>query len=261
MNGGKRLGILKVGAIAGLVGGLMLGGALAAGATIPPPGVTTTQGSFEFRDVAGYTPAGSGANCGAYASGASFGFNVAVWNSSAEAKDQAFNLQVFKMADLFPGTCYTEAQLAAMVHNGQSATETLSSSTDTAPIHFAAKGGAQVSVSATGLCGYYQFDMGLAGSGSFAPAVGVASPPVSGFVLFNGANCQQVASVTVTPSPTPVTTTATTNHTTGSGTGAGTLANTGGGPAPIAPYVALLALGLVSMIGGARLLTRRRLDR
>jgi hypothetical protein len=266
MNGGiRRRGVFKVAAVAGLVGGLVLGVSLAASAVIPGPGQTTTENGFEFSDVQGYTAAGSGANCGAYAPGATFGFSVNVFNDSTVARDQRFNLQVFKMTDLNVSTCYTEAQLEAMVHNGQKASQTQVVNVLTNggnSYHFGAgqplpadpTASQRVSASTSALtCGYFQFDLGLEGTGSFAPAPGNKATPVSGFVLFNGTQCTTSTGVSGTGVGSTTTTTTST-----SGTTTSALPNTGGGPAPLEAAVALWILGMVSLVGGVRIATNRR---
>ena len=259
-------GVLKVGAIAGLTGGLILGVSLAATAVIPPPGTVKTENGFEFSDVSGYTPAGSGANCGAYAPGSTLSFSVNVFNNSTVARDQRFNLQVFKMTDLSTSECFTEAELEAMVRNGVRSSQTQVVNTlvnGGKSFHFApgkplpaAPGSSQrVSASTSALtCGFFQFDLGLEGTGSFAPRPGFNGPPVSGFVFFNGPTCQTTSGVSGTGT-TPTTTTTTT---TGSGVGAARLAVTGGGPASVLPYLALFALGFVSLLGGLRVALDRR---
>src|SRR5437667_10351374 len=96
------------------------------------------------------------------------------------------------MTDLNPGTCYTEAQLEHMVTVGQNATESQVLTTDTESFHFDYGTTRTVTGGGTLGCGYYQFDLGTTGHGSFAPKPGVAAndvAPVSGFVLFNGPSC------------------------------------------------------------------------
>jgi hypothetical protein len=267
MDGGVRRRISKAAMVAGLVGGVMLGASLAASAVTPPAGTVKSENGFEFSDVQGYTPAGSGANCGAYAPGATFGFNVNVYNNSTVGRDQRFNLQVFKMTELSPTTCFTEAQLEAMVHSGQMSSQTQVVNTITnagISYHFApgkplpaAPGASQrVSAATSALtCGYFQFDLGLEATGSFAPAPGFNGPPVSGFVLFNGTECQSTGGTGVSGSTTTTSGSTTTTSQTSAATK--TLSNTGGGPVPLAPYAALLVLGLVSLVSGIRLATAR----
>jgi hypothetical protein len=256
MNRGFRPGVYKVVAIAGLAAAMLVGTALAAGAVRPAPGTTDTQGHFEFSDVQGYTAAGSGTNCGAYSPGATFSFNVNVFNNDTSAADQKFNLQVWKMTQLDSSKCFTEAQLETMVQNGVTSAQTQSVDTDTASVHFApgqpqpAQAGSSqrvsLSTSALTACAYYQFDTALSGSGPLSPGAGHVVPPVSGFILVRGCASTAPAGGGVG------------GATTTTSTKSATLANTGGGPLSMAPYLALLLLGVLGLISGGWLLRPRR---
>ena len=135
----ERRGLMKVLAAAGLAGAVIAGTALAASAMIPKPGTIRIADGYTFKNLTGYQSPGAGTNCNAYAPDTAFSFQVDVTNGFG-ARDQKFNVQVFKMADLNPGTCYTEAQLENMVLTGHNATETAVSGTDeagnTASYHF-----------------------------------------------------------------------------------------------------------------------------
>jgi hypothetical protein len=244
MESGRRRGrLLRSVLITGLVGALTLGTAVAASAMIPKPGTERIENGYIFTDLTGYQSPGAGTNCNAYAPGSSFSFDVSVKNRFA-ARDQAFSVEVYKMSQLSPGTCYTEAQLEQMVAVGQSAAETLVTTTSTSSQHYDFDQTRTVSSGAVETCGYFQFDLGSPETGPFAPRPGYGGPPVSGFVLFNGPQCATssgIGGVTATPTPRPA---------------AATLANTGGGPeAPIGAGLVLLA-GLSLIATGVW--TRRR---
>lgn len=255
-----RPGIFKGVAVGALAAAAFLATAVVAGAVRPAPGTVDTQGQFEFSDVQGYTAAGSGTACGAYAQGATFGVNVNVFNNGAET-DQAFNLQLWKMTDLNGATCYTEAQLETMVQNNVMAAQAEVVNTDTTASHFAAgkplpaQAGSSQRVSASaaipGSCEYLQFDVALSGSGPLSPGSGHVVPPVSGFIHVGG--CQSSGTGGVTTSTTPVPRSSGT-----SAAAAGTLASTGGGPASLAPYLAILLFGAALVLSGGLLLRRPR---
>ena len=253
----ERRGLMKVLAAAGLTGVVMAVTALAASAMIPKPGTIRIADGYTFKNLTGYQSPGAGTNCNAYAPDTAFSFQVDVTNGFG-ARDQKFNVQIFKMADLNPGTCYTEAQLENMVLTGHNAAQTAVSGTDeagnTASYHFEFGTTNTVTGGGTETCGYFQFDMGLPNSGSFAPRSGFNGSPVSGFVLFNGPTCASTSGV----SGTTATTTTTTTTTGTSASRASTLANTGGGPAAGLPLLGLLLLGSLSLMGGVRLLTADR---
>ena len=205
----ERRGLMKVLAAAGLAGVVMAVTALASSAMIPKPGTIRIADGYTFKNLTGYQSPGAGTNCNAYAPDTAFSFQVDVTNGFG-ARDQKFNVQIFKMTDLNPGTCYTEAQLENMVLTGHNATETAVSGTDeagnTASYHFEYGTTRTVTGGGTEGCGYYQFDMGLPNTGSFAPKPGTSSSntgPVSGFVLFNGPTCASTSGVSGTPRPRP----------------------------------------------------------
>jgi hypothetical protein len=248
MGGNKRRGVIKVLGAVGLGAALLAVAAVGANAMIPKPGTIRIADGYTFKDLTGYQSPGAGTNCNAYAPNTAFSFQVSVTNGFG-ARDQKFNVQVFKMTDLNPSTCFTEAELETMVLTGHNATQTgvfgTNEAGNTASYHFE-YGTTHTVVGGTTLtCGYYQFDMGLPNTGSFAPKPGTASSntgPVSGFVLFNGPSCAAVSGVGVSPTPTP--------RPSSSGAAA-QLAQTGGGPS--LPLLALAMVGAISLIAGVRL--------
>ncbi|HET9847225.1 MAG TPA: hypothetical protein VFR68_01555 [Candidatus Dormibacteraeota bacterium] len=253
MGGNRRRGVIKVLGAAGLGAALLAFAAIGASAMIPKPGTIRIADGYTFKDLTGYqSPGPTAANCNAYAPNTAFSFQVSVTNGFG-ARDQKFNVQIFKMADLNPSTCYSEASLETMVQTGHNATETGVYGTDqagnTQSYHFD-YGTTNTVVGGTTLsCGYYQFDMGLPNTGSFAPRPGTGSSdtgPVSGFVLFNGPSCASTGGVSG-------------GNTSGSTTNSGGvsastthLASTGAGPAPLA-FLGLAMLGAIIVIGGVRL--------
>ena len=253
MGGNKRRGVIKVLGAAGLGAALLAFAAIGASAMIPKPGTIRIADGYTFKNLTGYQSPGAGTNCNAYAPNTPFSFHVDVTNGFG-ARDQKFNVQVFKMADLNASTCYTEAQLEAMVQTGHNATETGVYGTDeagnTQSYHFE-YGTTNTVVGGTTLpaCGYYQFDMGLPNTGSFAPRPGTSSSdtgPVSGFVLYSGCSSTGGVSGGGTSGSTA------TNSGGVAAASAAKLANTGSGPAPLA-FLVLAMLGASILIGGVRL--------
>jgi hypothetical protein len=241
-------GLFRSSVILGIVGALMVATALSASAMIPKPGTERIEDGYIFTDLTGYQSPGGGTGCNAYAPNAAFSFSVSVKNRF-NARDQAFDFEIYKMTQLDPATCYTEVQLENMVATGQNAAETLVGSGSTSSQHYDFDETHSVSAGGTETCGYFQFDLGLPDTGPFAPRAGYGGPPVSGFVLFNGPQC---ASGGTSGSGTSGATTTPSN----SGAGAATLAGAGGGPvAPIG--AALIGLAGISLIAAGVRIRRR----
>lgn len=239
-----RRGLFHSSLVLGILGSLLVVTAIGASAMIPKAGQQSIRNGFIFTDLTGYQSPGTGTACNAYAPNATFTFSATARNRF-NARDQKMDFEIYKMTQLSPSTCYTEAQLENMVLTGTKSAEQLVSGGSTAMESFAFDQTHSVGASASETCGYFQFDMGLAGTGPFAPKAGYEGPPVSGFVLFNGPQCATPSSGGVSPSTTTTTSTS-----------AARLAGTGGGPtAPIGAGLILLA-GLSLIAAG--LSARRR---
>jgi hypothetical protein len=232
-----RRGLFRGALAAGLVAGLAIGTAVVAVAH-SPGSAGTTQDQWVFVNLTGYKSPPAN-----YTVGDTFTFSVDTFNETDTSRTGCFRLEVYRLTALNANTSFTEAELETMVATTNTP-ETLVGSSEFSK-EFTAH---QKQVLSTGMAinaaGYYQFDMGLCGTGPFAPRPGFVGPPVSGFVRYlpvaatapSGSGVS--GSTTTTRSTTPI------------------LAGTGGGPAvPIGAGLILLA-GLSLIAAG--LSTRRR---
>jgi hypothetical protein len=233
-----RRGLFRGALAAGIAAAMAIGTTVVAAAHNPGP-TGTTQDGWVFVNLTGYKvpPAN-------YTVGDTFTFSVDTFNETDASREGCFRLEVYRMAQLDANTAYTEAQLETMV-NTTNTQETLVGSSEFTKTFTAHQKQVLSSGMTISAAGYYQFDLGLCGTGPFAPRPGYNGPPVSGFVRYlpvPGSGAIQGA--TATPTPRPAT---------------ATLANTGGGPqVPIGAGLVVLA-GLSLILAGA--LTRRRAAR
>jgi hypothetical protein len=232
-----RRGLFRGALAAGVVAALSIGTALVAVAHSPGP-AGTTQDSWVFVNLTGYKSPPAN-----YTVGDTFSFSVDTYNETDTSRDGCFRLEVYRLSTLDANTSYTEAQLETMV-NTTNTQETLVGSLEFTSTFTAHQKQVLSSGMAITAAGYYQFDMGLCGTGPFSPRPGYVGPPVSGFVRYLPVGG---VSPTATAAPTASAQAAT----------AATLAGTGGGPTP--PIGAgLIVLAGLSLIG-AGLWARRSL--
>jgi len=223
-----RRGLFRSALAFWIVGTLSIATAVVAAAHQPGP-TGTTQDNWVFLNLRGYQSPPAN-----YTVGDTFSFSFDVSNEAATARDLCLTLEVYRLNTLNPQTSYTEAQLENMVQTSNT-NETLVT-TGTLTKSFAAHQLQTLSMSATiHAAGYYQFDVGLCGTGPFAPRPGFNGPPVSGFVRYLSSS-SGTGGITVTPTPT-------------ASTAAAHLANTGGGPATTPLLSLLLAIVGLALIG------------